>query len=232
MENEPKFSLESSITQWRLMLTNDQNLAGDTVDELESHLLDEVSALKTSGLNDEEAFMVATKRMGHTDLIAAEFRKVHGDASVLDRIAPHLTGVLVLLAFLEVTRLLNNGIFFFTYKIDLAHYSNTTLIMVNMFLLVACVAGVFGFLLLRFKNKRLIYVFTFIPTLISVVVVGRVLNILFGYLFLNNEMPMEKLAWSSMNLNVLYMMLLLAFLIFSTVIFLRMKKKRRMTLTN
>lgn len=232
MESKPKFSLENSITQWRLMLTNDQKLVGDAVDELESHLLDEIEALKTSGLDDEEAFMVATKRMGHVDLIAAEFRKVRGNAFVLDRITPYLTGVLILLAFVELTRLLNDGLFFVTYKMGLADYNNNMLALGNISLLVVCVAGIFGLLLLRVKNRRLIHVFTSIPTLISIVVGGRVLYILLGFQFLNNEISREQYALKSMYLNLFYMMLLLAFLIVSIIIFLRTKKRRRIALTN
>lgn len=232
MESKPKFSLENSIIQWRLMLTNDQKLVGDAVDELESHLLEEIEALKTSGLDDEEAFMVATKRMGHADLIAAEFRKVRGDAFVLDQITPYLTGVLILLAFVELTRLLNDGLFLVTYKMGLAVYGKTMLLL-GALLLIVCVVGIFGLLLFRFKNRRLINIVTDIPTLISLVVGGRVLYyVLLDYLFLNNGIPMEHFALKSMNLNLFYMMLLIAFLIVSIVVFLRIKKRRHMTLTN
>lgn len=72
-----------------------------------------------------------------------------------------------------------------------------------------------------------------IPTLISLVVGGRVLYyVLLDYLFLNNGIPMEHFALKSMNLNLFYMMLLIAFLIVSIVVFLRIKKRRHMTLTN
>ncbi|MHC4927581.1 MAG: hypothetical protein ACYTER_09720, partial [Planctomycetota bacterium] len=47
------------------------------VDELESHLRDEVDSLMLSGLSDEEAFMISAHRIGDQQTVGAEFAKVN-----------------------------------------------------------------------------------------------------------------------------------------------------------
>jgi len=45
--------------------------------ELESHLADAVEDLRNSGLSEEEAFLVATRRLGQTDELSLEYQKVN-----------------------------------------------------------------------------------------------------------------------------------------------------------
>jgi hypothetical protein len=60
---------------------------------MESHLRDAVDQLRTAGLTDEEAFLVATRRVGSAQALEAEFAKINGRSVWLDRLLWMLVGV-------------------------------------------------------------------------------------------------------------------------------------------
>ena len=47
------------------------------VDELESHLRDRIDALTAAGLTDDEAFLIAVKRLGSMDELSREYAAEH-----------------------------------------------------------------------------------------------------------------------------------------------------------
>lgn len=65
--------LEQRIDQWRAALSRHPSVQPADVDELEDHLRSQVEALEEAGLDDDEAFLVAVKRMGQLHSIAQEF---------------------------------------------------------------------------------------------------------------------------------------------------------------
>ncbi|MDP9026553.1 MAG: permease prefix domain 1-containing protein [Actinomycetota bacterium] len=71
--------LESQITQWRAAVTRNRAVDTADVEELEEHLREQVGELESTGLSEEEAFLVAVKRLGAVDLVTAEFAREHGD---------------------------------------------------------------------------------------------------------------------------------------------------------
>jgi hypothetical protein len=71
--------LETQITQWRAAVTRNRAVDASDVDELEGHLREQIADLESTGLSDEEAFLVAVKRLGAVDLVTAEFAREHGD---------------------------------------------------------------------------------------------------------------------------------------------------------
>jgi len=71
--------LESQIGRWRQFLDRRQAVGTTDGDELESHLRDQVAELKEVGLSDDEAFLVAVKRMGDLDGLTREFAREHSD---------------------------------------------------------------------------------------------------------------------------------------------------------
>jgi hypothetical protein len=71
--------LEDHIAQWRAYVRRRQALHGPDVEELEGHLRDQLAALREAGLNDDEAFLVAVKRMGNLDALSREFARAHSD---------------------------------------------------------------------------------------------------------------------------------------------------------
>ncbi len=72
-------SLEGQIEQWRTYLRRRQAIRPVDVEELEDHLRGEVAALRGAGLTEDEAFLVAVKRMGALDAISSEFAREHSE---------------------------------------------------------------------------------------------------------------------------------------------------------
>jgi len=75
MENPPGIYLEAAIATWRQELLAQPNLASADRNELEVHLRDIITELYTLGLSDEEAFLIARRRVGPPQQIAEEFFK-------------------------------------------------------------------------------------------------------------------------------------------------------------
>src|SRR5829696_3859242 len=72
-------SLEGQIEQWRSYLRRRQAIRRVDVEELEDHLRGEVAVLRGAGLSENEAFLVAVKRMGALDAISNEFAREHSE---------------------------------------------------------------------------------------------------------------------------------------------------------
>ena len=72
-------SLEGQIEEWRSYLRRRQAIRPVDVEELEDHLRGEVAALRGAGLSENEAFLVAVKRMGALDAISNEFAREHSE---------------------------------------------------------------------------------------------------------------------------------------------------------
>jgi Domain of unknown function (DUF4153) len=72
-------SLEGQIDQWRSYLRRRRAIRPVDVQELEDHLRGEVAALGSAGLSENEAFLVAVKRMGGLDAISNEFAREHSE---------------------------------------------------------------------------------------------------------------------------------------------------------
>jgi hypothetical protein len=75
MENQTRFDLNAAIENWRNELAAQTNLAADDRRELEIHLRDAINEFKQRGLNDEEAFWLARRRIGQPQQLREEFVK-------------------------------------------------------------------------------------------------------------------------------------------------------------
>jgi hypothetical protein len=72
-------ALEAQIDQWRSYLRRRQAIDPVDVTELEDHLREQVTVLGDAGLAEDEAFLVAVKRMGDLDTLSREFAREHSD---------------------------------------------------------------------------------------------------------------------------------------------------------
>lgn len=72
-------ALESQIGRWRGYVERHQVISTSDADEMEDHLRGRISELVASGLTDDEAFLVAVKRMGSVDAISREFAREHSE---------------------------------------------------------------------------------------------------------------------------------------------------------
>ena len=71
------FNLEQAITEWRRQMATGGVKAPVPLDELESHLRDEVEQQVLSGSSEERAFEIALQRIGRAEALKREFKKVN-----------------------------------------------------------------------------------------------------------------------------------------------------------
>jgi hypothetical protein len=77
MENQTRFDLTAAVEKWRQELAGQPNLAADERRELETHLRDALADFRQRGLNDEESFWLARRRVGHPQELGEEFIKAN-----------------------------------------------------------------------------------------------------------------------------------------------------------
>ncbi|MFC7876496.1 permease prefix domain 1-containing protein [Isoptericola sp. NPDC057391] len=71
--------LEAQIDQWRWYVQRHRAISPADVDEMEDHLRGRVDDLTATGLDDDEAFLVAVRRMGNLDAVSREFAREHSE---------------------------------------------------------------------------------------------------------------------------------------------------------
>ncbi|WP_421735977.1 permease prefix domain 1-containing protein [Cellulomonas sp.] len=71
--------LEAQVDRWRGYVLRRQVISSADVDELEDHLRGQVADLRATGLDDDEAFLVAIKRLGNVDAVSREYAREHSD---------------------------------------------------------------------------------------------------------------------------------------------------------
>ncbi len=77
METGNSTSLEDRINIWRSELSG--KLSPDEIDELQSHLEDDMNDLLSKGLSKDDAWILAIHRIGSAETIKKEFQKVKDD---------------------------------------------------------------------------------------------------------------------------------------------------------
>lgn len=84
-ERSSLFDLEGAILEWRRQMAAGV-AAAEALDELESHLRDDVEHRLGAGAGAQEAFESAVARMGRTDLVGREFDKAAGFSAGRERV--------------------------------------------------------------------------------------------------------------------------------------------------
>lgn len=72
-------TVEELFAEWRQHLMRHDSIAPDDVEELEDHLRSQIQDLQEAGLDEEEAFLLAVKRIGELNLISSEFAKEYSE---------------------------------------------------------------------------------------------------------------------------------------------------------
>lgn len=89
---------EELIASWRRYMAETTGCTNEVLDELESHLRDEIQQLVQTGQSEEQAFALATIRLGSPQTLSAEFAKVVEPASWLPiRLATFAATILITL---------------------------------------------------------------------------------------------------------------------------------------
>lgn len=65
--------LEQRIEEWRSWVLRRRAIDAKDVDELEDHLRNQVAELRDAGLDEEESFLIAVKRLGNLDSLSREY---------------------------------------------------------------------------------------------------------------------------------------------------------------
>jgi hypothetical protein len=92
METKTAFDLNIAIQRWREHLSQSPQFRPENLEELETHLRDSVAAFQSTALSDEEAFLVATRRLGGVPALEPEFAKVNGQTVWMNRLLWMLVG--------------------------------------------------------------------------------------------------------------------------------------------
>ncbi|MGQ4272294.1 permease prefix domain 1-containing protein [Nocardiopsis changdeensis] len=71
--------VEEQIDQWRGFVRRRKAISAADVEEMEDHLRERIADLEANGLDAEEAFLVAVKRMGNLDEVSREFAREHSE---------------------------------------------------------------------------------------------------------------------------------------------------------
>lgn len=71
--------LEAQIDQWRSYVARRRAISPADLDELEDHLREQIAERQATGLDDDESFLVAIKRMGNLDAVSVEFAREHSE---------------------------------------------------------------------------------------------------------------------------------------------------------
>ena len=103
------FDLNNAISSWRMNLSEKQTFAKSDIDEMETHLREEIDSLTSSNLSEQEAFLVATHRLGDTDSLAAEFAKVNTSILWRNRLFWILAGLLSYIVVKYITGIASTG---------------------------------------------------------------------------------------------------------------------------
>ncbi len=107
------FELEKAIAEWRRQMLRAGIKAPVPLDELESHLREEIEDQMRSGINAMPAFQMAVERIGQAEALKGEFKKVGGiplDFMTMASIA--WIGAVIFLAFILLARVFSGRLSF------------------------------------------------------------------------------------------------------------------------
>ncbi len=71
--------LEKRVAEWRAYVLGRPAIDRPDVDELEDHLRTQVADLLEAGLDEEEAFLIAVKRLGALDALSGEYAREYSE---------------------------------------------------------------------------------------------------------------------------------------------------------
>lgn len=95
METQTSFDLNLAIRRWRENLANSPAFQSENLNELESHLRDSTDRMRTPQLSEEEAFLIAARRIGQSRQLESEFGKLNRNSIWLGRVIWMLIGIQV-----------------------------------------------------------------------------------------------------------------------------------------
>jgi len=95
MERNTEFNIQEQIDHWVSKIKSEPSFTESDSEELKSHFLDSIDKLKATGLNDEEAFLVASHRIGTTVDWEEDYSQANNQVIQMRRSVLILAGILV-----------------------------------------------------------------------------------------------------------------------------------------
>lgn len=230
MENRSEFNLEENINIWRSELSHKSNMTKDNIDELESHLHDEIDKLLPIGLSIEESLLIAKSRIGNTKELTTEYGKVNKEIYLRNKIIPYLKGILLFIAFTALTNLISNISLLIANRTGV-NSENLNYISIGTLVLSSSIILIFAYI--KYKNTSLnIQKLTSIPFLISLVILSRLL-VLFSNMYVTKSRFIELIDYANfhMNLNIYNIIFILFILAISFVTYNSSKRENIALLT-
>lgn len=167
------FQLEMSLENWRRKLADSSSFTKPDIDELESHLLDEIDALKKQKLTDEETFYVACSRIGSVDLLSDEFGKINFNVIWLKKFLWLLSGYILINFFQRLISTLSvfaaAEVFSFTALSSYKAVGLTLIINIIFSIVVLCLLFLPKYMLLSRLQSKFNFLFTYKRWLLIIV---------------------------------------------------------------
>src|SRR6266568_4393066 len=86
------FNLNQAIAQWRRQMLQAGIKPRAVLDELETHLRDDVERQTKLGTNAQQAFDIAVQSFGKADVLKSEFKKARGPSSGMEKLMIGICG--------------------------------------------------------------------------------------------------------------------------------------------
>lgn len=140
MATTNQFDLNEAVKNWEIQLSQSENLKNSDIYELKDHLFLQIETLQKVGLNEEEAFWVAQKRMGAIETLNQEFGKVNLQTANHKYLIMMFLGVIIYWNIVFLMQITANVFSYFNitsqyFKVDWADFSVRWLLLAIVFLL-------------------------------------------------------------------------------------------------
>jgi len=223
------FDLNEQIIKWRSQLEANEAYQKADIEELESHLLDEIDQLKKKDLNEEEAFWISAHRIGKLKDLNQEFHKVNSKYILKNRLLLFLGGYLFL-TFLQNFLQLPAQFF--------SDFSSYLLIGLDITMKIVILSGL---IFLMFSNKFLRYlekkfhnlkIYHYI--LILIPVLALVLLQVYGFAIFVKEVSLSYLIKHFPVINVFFepVWFVILFIAFILTSFSLIRNKKKLIIVN
>jgi hypothetical protein len=226
MENRTEFDLNKNIEIWKSELSQKSNMSKDNINELESHLRDEIHELELLGLNTEESLLIAEKRIGNVEDLRTEFGKINKGLYFRNKIIPYLKGILLFFAFVTIIDLMTNLIILVTEKTGLNN-TNTYDISIVFLILLTITLLIISYRKYKSGNFNMRKL-TNIPTLVTIIVGSKILS---DIIILTSGSRMMNFASLQINLEVYKYLFALFILAFSCLTYYYSKKDNKLEIS-
>lgn len=120
MDPSDQITTTHQIEQWYDTIKSQPGFTDADAQELKTHLLDMMDELQDAGLDEEEAFIIARRRLGNVDEFEAEYRQENQDVLQTRRSAIILSGVLIYFFSFHLVGSLAKLLFITLFKLDVS----------------------------------------------------------------------------------------------------------------